>query len=167
MGAPARLSGAITQPGKNPPVGPSLPAALKHSGAGARHLTCGAQALRANRARGIATGRYLRGGGKSSAGWGNISDAAPRLGPARPARFNLIRVSGQQDVTRPRSPRSGFGSGWFGFRGGNLACARNRRESGKGVAGKEQRRVWPPLGPSGWTHRWQHGSARVGSPAAR
>ena len=33
--------------------------------------------------------------GESAPGWGNISDAAPRLGPAHPARFNLMRVLGQ------------------------------------------------------------------------
>jgi hypothetical protein len=70
---------------------------------------------------------------------GNISDAAPRLGPARPARSNLIRVLGQQDVTRTRSPRSRFGVRLVRFPSGNLACARNRCESEKGVAGKEQR----------------------------
>ena len=33
--------------------------------------------------------------GGSGAGLGDISDAAPRLGPARPARFNLLRVPSQ------------------------------------------------------------------------
>ena len=74
--------------------------------------------------------------GGSGAGLGDISDAAPRLGPARPARFNLIRVSGQQDVTRTRSPRSRVGAGRFGFRG------RHARETvvraREGVAGKGQ-----------------------------
>ena len=38
----------------------------------------------------------------SGAGSGeNISDIAPWLDPARPARLNLIRVLGQQDVTSP------------------------------------------------------------------
>ena len=54
-------------------------------------------------------------------------EAAPGLGgtsptplpgsaPARPARLNLMRVLGQQDVPHRRSPRPASGSGWFGFR---------------------------------------------------
>jgi hypothetical protein len=48
---------------------------------------------------------------------GNISDAARRLGPARPARFDLIPGPGQLDVTHARSPQgSDFGTGRFAFR---------------------------------------------------
>jgi len=77
--------------------------------------------------------------GGSGAGLGDISDAAPRLGPARPARFNLIRVSGQQDVTRTRSPRSRVGAGRFGFRGRHAreTVVRARRElQGRSSAGE-------------------------------
>jgi hypothetical protein len=50
--------------------------------------------------------QHSSGAGEEAApGWGDISDAAPGHGPAHPARFNLIRVLGQKDVTRPRSPR--------------------------------------------------------------
>jgi len=41
-----------------------------------------------------------RNGGKRRRVGGIISDAAPRLSPARPARFNLICVLGHQGVTR-------------------------------------------------------------------
>jgi hypothetical protein len=75
-------------------------------------------------------------GKRAAPGWGDISDAAPRLGPARPARFNLIPVSGQQDVTRTRSPRSRLGVRLVRLPSGHLACARNRYESEKEVAGK-------------------------------
>ena len=42
---------------------------------------------------------------RAAPGGGNISDGALRLGPARPARFNLIGVLGQSDVVHTRSPR--------------------------------------------------------------
>ena len=63
------------------------------------------------------------------------------LGPARPARFDLIRLLGQQDVTRTRSPRSRFGVRLVRFPSGNLACAetvvRARRElQGRSSAGE-------------------------------
>ena len=69
----------------------------------------------------------------SGAGSGeNISDIAPWLDPARPARLNLIRVLGQQDFTRTHSPRSRFGVRLVRFPSGNLACretvVRARRE---------------------------------------
>jgi hypothetical protein len=87
---------------------------------------------------GVVTAASERRSGAGSGG--NISDAAPRLGPVRPARSNLIRVLGQQDVTRTRSPRSRVRVRLVRFPSSNQACARNRWESEKGVAGQEQRR---------------------------
>ena len=48
-----------------------------------------------------------RNGGKRRRVGGIISDAAPRLSPARPARFNLICVLGHQGVTRAGPAASG------------------------------------------------------------
>ena len=47
--------------------------------------------------------------------WGEHLRRRSQARPGTPSRFNLIHVSGQQDDTRARSPRSRFGSGWFGF----------------------------------------------------
>jgi hypothetical protein len=144
MGAPRASREPITQPGENPPIGPSLPAALKHSGAGraAPNLRrVGTQSQqRARDGDGFGTCEVE---GKSGAGsGGNISDAAPRLGPARPARLNLIRVLGQQDVTRTRSPRSRFGVRLVRFPSGNLACARGRCLGGKELRRAEETPGW-------------------------
>jgi len=74
--------------------------------------------------------------GGSGAGLGDISDAAPRLGPARPVqsytRLGSTRCHSHALASIPRWGRPV----WLP----RPACARNRCESEKGVAGKEQRR---------------------------
>ena len=79
----------------------------------------------------------------SGAGSGeNISDIAPWLDPARPARLNLIRVLGQQDFTRTHSPRSRFGVRLVRFPSGNLACTRGRCLGGKELRRAEEAPSW-------------------------
>ena len=97
----------------------------------------------------------------SGAGSGeNISDIAPWLDPARPARLNLIRVLGQQDFTRTHSPRSRFGVRLVRFPSGNLACretvVRARRElQARSSAGQD---IPTPLcTPEAWEEENQAG----------
>ena len=86
----------------------------------------------------VATAESERGSGAGSGG--NISDAAPRLGPGTPSPAQSYARLGSKRCPSQALASSRLGVRLVGFPSGNLACARNRCESGKGVAGKEQRR---------------------------
>ena len=79
---------------------------------------------------------------ENSDGWGDISDAAPRLGPARPQPGSILYASWINKMSLARARLAIQLRGWFAFRGVVGPAGEGVARMGKGAAGKEQRRIW-------------------------
>ena len=100
--------------GENPPVCPALPAALKNSGRGARHLTCGARAFRGQPRARDSDGSVLARWRERAAPGGGTSptrSVPEMLGRRRTQAGVIIRTDSQRNVSR------GNRVGWAIFRG--------------------------------------------------